>query len=236
MSTPSRLARIAGLFYLLLAVFTGLPWQYLNGVVIKDGDASTTADNVAAHISVLRLALVADLAGMACYVLTAMAMYALLNHVNRGIAAAMVVFAATGAAIMGASSLAQVGAMSVATDGASATAWGPHGADALVLMLLDLRVNGALIAGVFFGLWLLPMGYLVYRSGYFPRSLGVLLMIGCFSYLVDLLARFLFPGVGPALSPFVLIPAVVAEFWMVGYLLFKGVHSAKRHTPVPAVA
>src|SRR5262249_13196653 len=146
------------------------------------------AHNVAAHASVLRLALASDLAGMACYVLTAMALYALLNHVSRGIAAAMVVFAATGAATMGARTLAQVAAMSIASHDSSAAAAVPHGSDALVLMLLNLRVNGALIAGVFFGLWLLPMGYLARRSGYLPRSLGVLLMVGCFSYLVDLVA------------------------------------------------
>jgi hypothetical protein len=123
--------------------------------------------------------------------------------------------------------------MSIATDGAYATAWGPNGSDAMVLMLMDVRVNGALVAGIFFGLWLLPMGYLAYTSGYFPRSLGVLLMVGCFSYLVDLVAKFLFPGAGGTLSPFVLLPAIVAEFWMVGYLLFKGVRIAK---PVAATA
>ena len=233
MSSPTRLARIAGVSYLLLAVFGGLPWLYLNSTIVKSGDAAATADNIAAHASVLRLALVSDLASMACYVLTAMALYALLNHVSRGIAAAIVVFAATGAAIMGASALAQIGAMSIATDSAYATAWGPNGSDALVLLLLDLRVNGALVAGVFFGLWLLPMGYLAYQSGYFPRSLGVLLMVGCFGYLVDLVVKLLFPGVGDTVSPFVLLPSVVAEFWMIGYLLFKGVRIAR---PVPAAA
>jgi hypothetical protein len=236
MSSPSRQARIAGVLYLLLAVSSGLPWQYLNGVIVKGGDASGTADNVAAHSSVLRLALVSDLASMACYVLTAMALYALLKQVNRGIAAAMVVFAATGAAIMGAVSLAQVAALSIATDGSYASAFGPDGSDALVLMSLNLRISGALITGVFFGLWLLPMGYLAYMSGYFPRSLGILLMVGCFCYLVDTVETVLFPSLGHTLSPFVLLPAVVAEVWMVGYLLFKGVRITAPRRPTPAVA
>jgi hypothetical protein len=77
----------------------------------------------------------------------------------------------------------------VATDGSFAATFGPDGSDALVLMFLDLHSNGYLIAQVFFGLWLLPLGYLAYISGYFPRALGVLLMVGCFSYLADLLAR-----------------------------------------------
>ena len=216
MSPAHRRARIAGLLYLCLAVFSGLPWMYLNGIIVEH-DAAATAANVAAHAPVLRLALVADLAGMACYVLTAMALYALLAHVNRGIAATMVVFAATGAAVRGAVLLPEAGALSIATDG---------GPDVLVLTLLNLRATGALVAGVFFGLWLLPMGYLAYTSGYFPRALGIALMVGCFSYLVDLVERFLFPGVGHALSPYVLLPAIVAEFWMVGYLLLRGVRRA----------
>ncbi len=224
MSSAHRRARIAGLLYLCLAVFSGLPWMYLNGSVIVEHNASATAANVAAHASLIRLALVADLAGMACYVLTALALYALLHDVDRGIAATMVVFAATGAAVMGAMLLPEAGALSVATGPAS------PGSDSLVLTLLNLRAAGALVAGVFFGLWLLPMGYLAYTSGYFPRALGVALMVGCFSYLVDLVERFLFPGLGATLSPYVLLPAIVAEFWMVGYLLLRGV----RRAPVPA--
>jgi hypothetical protein len=230
MSTAHRQARIAGVLYLCLAVSSGLPWAYLNGSIVK-ADASATAANVAAHAPLLRLALVGELVSMACYVLTAMALYALLGPVNRRIAASMVVFAATGAAVMGAVVLPEAGALWLATDGSASVGLDPQGSDALVLTLLHLRVSGALVTGVFFGLWLLPMGYLAYRSGFFPRALGILLMVGCFSYLTDLVETFLLPGVGHALSPFVLLPAVVAELWMVGYLLLKGVRTAG---PVPA--
>jgi hypothetical protein len=61
----------------------------------------------------------------------------------------------------------------------------------------------------------------------FPRSLGVLLMVGCFSYLVDMLAKLLFPAFGPKLSFLVLLPAVIAEFWMIGCLLLKGLKAAR---------
>lgn len=221
MSSPSRLARTAGALYLLLAVFSGLPWWYLNGRIVRAGDPSATAANVAAHASALRLVLLCELAAMVCYVLTAMALYALLRHVDQGSAAAMVVFAAIGAAIMGAVALAQITALSVATDGAYPAALGPRGSDALVVALLRLGASANLGAEVFFGLWLLPMGYLTFRSGYLPRALGVLLVVGGLGYLVDLVETLLLPGVGPTLAPYVLMPAVVAEFWMVGYLLVR---------------
>jgi hypothetical protein len=71
------------------------------------------------------------------------------------------------------------------------------------------------------------MGYLAYKSGWFPKALGVLLIVGGASYLVDTLALFLFPGFGEAISAYVVIPAAVAEVWMVGYLLVIGVRTAK---------
>ena len=216
MSTAQRRARTAGVAYLLLAVSSGLPWWYLNHSIVKSGDAAATTANVLAHAPVLRLALVGELAAMACYVLTALALHALLRDAGRGIAAGMVVFAASGAAVMRAAALAEAGALSIATDGGPA---------ALVYALLQLRISGALVAGVFFGLWLLPLGYLARRSGYFPRALGILLIVGCFSYLVDLVETLLFPDFGHMLSPIVLLPAIVAELWMVGYLLTKGVRS-----------
>ncbi len=223
MSSAHRRARIAGVLYLCLAVSSSLPWAYLNGSIVKGDDASATAANVAAHAPLLRLALVGELASMACYVLTAMALYALLSPVNRRVAASMVVFAATGAAVTGAVALPEAGALWLATDGSAPSGLGPQGTAALVLTLLHLRISGALVAGVFFGLWLLPMGYLAQRSGLFPRALGIALMVGCFSYLVDLVETLLFPDFGHMLSPFVLLPAIVAELWMVGYLLTKGI-------------
>ncbi|HCT75041.1 MAG TPA: DUF4386 domain-containing protein [Micromonosporaceae bacterium] len=228
MISDKRQARVTGVLYLLLALLSGLPFIYLSSAIIEPGDAAATADNVVANAMLLRVSFVADLLGIACYVLVAMAFYRLLKYVSRNAAAAMMTFVAVGAALMGASLLYQFAALMVATDGSFATALGQSGSDALVLMFLDLRINGYLIAQVFFGLWLLPLGYMAYKSGRFPRALGILLTVGCFGYLVDLVARFLAPSFGAALSPIVLLPAVVAEFWMVGYLLVKGIR------PVPA--
>ena len=71
------------------------------------------------------------------------------------------------------------------------------------------------------------MGYLAYKSGWFPKALGVLLIVGGACYLVDTLALFLAPGFGEAISAFVVIPSTIAEVWMVGYLLVIGVRTAK---------
>ena len=100
---------------------------------------------------------------------------------------------------------------------------GAAGSNALVLLLLDIHHYGFLIAQIFFGLWLLPLGYLAYRSGMFPKALGLALIVGGACYLVGMLAAFSVPDFGEKISGIVTIPCTVAEVWMLGYLLVFGV-------------
>src|SRR5207244_67604 len=111
----------------------------------------------------------------------------------------------------------------VATDSSYAAAFGTAGSNALVLLLLDTQHYGTLIAQIFFGLWLVPLGYLAYKSGLFPKALGVVLIVGGVCYLVDLLTAFLVPEFGQQIHAFVVIPCAIAEISMVLYLLVKGV-------------
>ncbi len=91
---------------------------------------------------------------------------------------------------------------------------------ALVPLFLDLREHGINIAGIFWGLWLFPMGYLVFKSGYIPRIIGVLLIIGCFGYLIDSFTFFLFPNFDVVISEFTFLGELLLPLW----LLIKGVN------------
>jgi hypothetical protein len=115
----------------------------------------------------------------------------------------------------------------VATDASYAIALGAAGSNALVLLLLDLHHYGFLIAQIFFGLWLVPLGYLAYKSAMFPKALGVALIIGGGCYLVGMLAVFLVPDTGETINVIVTIPSAIAEISMVGYLLVVGVRTVK---------
>jgi len=234
MNSPKRLARTAGLFYLVVAIFGGFAHLYVRGTVYQPGDAAGTAAAVVANSGLVRVGIVADLLQATLFVFVAMSLYLLLKHVNKSVARAMVIFVALAVAIMCLNMVHQLGVLLVATDATYASALGVEGSPGLVLLLLDLQRYGFLIAQIFFGLWLLPLGWLAYKSGMFPRPLGVLLMVGCFAYLADMLGLFLVPDIGEALSTFVLAPAVVAEIWMVGYLLAKGVKTP--HSPELALA
>ncbi|TDC80074.1 DUF4386 domain-containing protein [Micromonospora sp. KC606] len=221
MPTPRRLARIAGLLYLITGV-CGAFAEIVRATVYKAGDAVTTAANVATHAGLVRASVVADLVAVPTGLFTAMALYLLLRHVHANAARTMVAFLAVAAAMMALNLAHQYQALQV-SDAAHTGPFSGQGSDALVLLMLDLHHHGYLMTQIFFGLWLLPMGYLVYRSGMIPRVIGVLLAVGCFGYLVDTFARFTAPDLGAALSPYAVTPAAVAEVSMLLWLLIKGV-------------
>ncbi len=196
MTAPKRLARIAGLLYLTVAIFGGFAFGFVLAKVYAPGDGATTAANVLANAGLVRLGVVADLIQATVMAFLAMTLYRLLKHVNQNAASAMVILAAIATTIMCLNNVFQVAALLVATNGSYATAFGAQGANALVLLLLDMQHYGFLIAQIFFGLWLAPMGYLAYKSGMFPKALGVVLVVAAVCYLVDVLARFLVPDFG----------------------------------------
>jgi hypothetical protein len=230
--TPSvRLARTAGAYYLVVAVL-GAFAQIIRVRVYAPGDALATTENVVASASLVRLSLVADLVQATFMLFVVMALYRLLRHVNANVARAMLVFVVVSVAITCLNLVHQLGALLVATESAYARGFGPEGSQALVLLLLDLQHYGYLIAQIFFGLWLFPLGLLAYRSMLFPKVLGVILMLGTASYLTDVLLQFLAPELADRVAPAVLIPVVIlAEVAMLGYLLVKGVR-----TPLPTDA
>ena len=221
MNSPKRLARTAGVLYLLVAILGAFAMLLVDARMYVAGDAATTAGNLVANAGLVRAGVAADLIQATLWVFVAMALYLLLKHVSRSAASAMVVFAAIGAGITMLNGVFRFESLRVATGEVGAAS------DSLALLLLDTQHYGVLIAQVFFGLWLVPMGYVAYKSGWFPKALGVLLIVGGASYLVDTLALFLFPDFGEAISAYVIIPAIIAEVWMVGYLLVIGVRTAR---------
>jgi hypothetical protein len=230
MTSPKRLARIAGILYLLNGIFSGFAFGYVLGKVYAPGNATTTAANVAANPGLVRIGVVADLLQATVWVFLALTLYILLKHVHQSAARAMVVLVAVGAAIVCLNEVFQFESVRVATDGSYTAAFGAAGSSALVLLLLEIHHYGFLAAQIFFGLWLVPLGYLAYKSAMFPKALGVTLIVGGACYIVGLLAVFLAPDAGEKINVFVTIPSAIAEVSMVLYLLAVGVKSTNPAT------
>jgi hypothetical protein len=237
MISPKRLARIAGVLYLLVGIFGGFAEGFVYPKMYVAGDAAATAGNVVANPGLVRLGVVADLVDQTLFVFLALTLYILLRHVNKGVARAMVVLVALAAGIECLNAVFEFEGLRVATDGSYVAAFGAAGSNGIVLLLLDTQHYGLLIAQIFFGLWLIPLGYLAYKSsGMFPKWLGILLIAGGVCYLVDVLAAFLVPDVGQNIHTFVVIPSAIAEIAMVVYLLVIGVGTVKPDERVLAAA
>lgn len=216
MSSIKRLARIAGLLYLVNAVTSGFAFGYILGKVYVPGDAAATAANVGANAGLVRFGVVLDLFQATEWIFLALALYVLLRNVQEDVARVLVLLVAVGSAITCLNDVFQFEAARLA---------GSAGSSATVLMLLDMHHYGFLVAQIFFGLWLVPFGYLAFKSAMFPRALGVGLIVGGACYLVGLLAVFLVPDAGEKVNTFVTIPSAIAEISMMLYLLVVGVRT-----------
>jgi Domain of unknown function (DUF4386) len=226
MPSEKRRARVAGLLYLIVAVCGGFSELYVRAGVKVTGDAAATAGNIAASATLFRVGALTDLVNVVCFLVLALVLYGLLKPAGAAAARAMLAFNAVSVAVMTANMVNHLAALQAAT----------RQDDALAMLFLDLHATGYLVAGTFFGLWLLPLGYLLVSSGSAPRPLGVLVMVGAFGYVADLVARVLFPTVGDTLGPVLVLPSVLAELSLVLWLLVKGLEVRPRADHVPALA
>jgi Domain of unknown function (DUF4386) len=230
MTSPKRLARIAGVLYLLNGVVAGFAFGYVLTRVYVPGNAATTAGNLVANSGLVRMGVLADLFQATEWAFLAMTLFLLLKHVNRSAAGAMLAIVAIGSAITCLNDVFQFEAIRVATNPSYAASFGALGSNALVLLLLDIHHYGFLIAQIFFGLWLVPFGYLAYKSGMFPKALGIALIVGGACYLVGMVAVFLVPDFGEKINTLITIPSAIAEVSMLLYLLVVGVKTTKPTT------
>ena len=216
--SPLFYARLAGWLYLLvvpLGIFGAL---YVPSRLIVSGDAAETASNLAASESLFRLGIVSDLLAPIVLILVVLALYQLLKPVNQTMALLMVMFLLVGASVATLNKLNQFAALIILNDADYLKVFTSDQLQALALLFLRLHNRGGTIAAIFWGLWLFPMGYLVFKSNFLPRILGVLLMIACFGYVTDSLATLLGYNVSAGLF------AALAEVLFILWLLIKGVN------------
>jgi len=216
---PKRTARIAGVLFLLVFLTGVFGQMYVRDSLIVPGDAATTANNIIASESLFRLHFVTDLIRQSILVLLPLVLYKLLKPVNKNIAALMVVFALVGITIGFINKLNLIAPLLLLNNSDYLTAFGADQLYAQVMFFLNLHVIGEKLS-LFLSLWLFPLGYLVYKSGFFPRILGILLIIAGFGYLIDSVTFFLFPNFNVTISMVTFIGEVIFMLW----LLIKGVN------------
>ncbi len=220
---PNKTARVAGFLYLLMAPFGFFGMLYVRSILIVPGDAAITANNIMASESLFRSAIVSTLMVQIINIFMVLILYKLLKPVNKNHALLMVIFILIGAPIAMLNELNRLITLLLLSGANYLTVFTADQLQALVPLFLDLHEHGITIAGIFWSLWLFPMGYLVFKSGYIPRILGVLLIIAGFGYLIDSFAVFLLPKFYATISQFILF-ATYGEFFFPLWLLIKGVN------------
>jgi len=194
MTPLARNARIAGFLYLFFSVFGVVRLLYIPKTLFVDGNAAATANNIASHQLLFRVGIVCYLLAAAGWIFVTLALYRLLKGVEHGLAVLMVVLGSlVSVPVFFVNALNDVAAMSFASGADLASSFDKPQRDAFVTLFLRLHHNGDLANEIFWGLWLIPLGLLVYRSRFLPRFLGVWLMAGCFGYLALSFTGFLFP-------------------------------------------
>lgn len=214
-------ARIAGLLYLLNAVFATVAVIARMSLVVP-ADAATTATNITASEGLYLISFMGNGLMMLVGFFLPLVLYVVLKPVDKNYAVLFVSLILMSVPIMALNLVNQYAAMLVLSDADYLTLFTTDQIRALMMLFLDLEEIGYAIAKIFFGLWLLPLGYLVYKSGYFPKILGILLVIGCFTYLIDFSMFFLFPSIYDSISMLINIPTMFFELAFAFWLLLKG--------------
>lgn len=218
-TSPLALARVAGLIYLM-----GLPAPfgliYVPSRLTVAGDAAATAANIMASETLFRLGIVSNLYVGVVNLLLVLVLYRLLKPAGRNMAALMVMFVVTGVAIGMLSEITQFAVLRLLSGADYLTVFTTDQLEAQSLLFLQMHAQGINIAQIFWGLWLFPLGYLVFRSGFLPRILGILLIIGGIGYLAQSLIAFLSPGLKLNLA----LITGWGELLLLLWLLIKGVN------------
>jgi Domain of unknown function (DUF4386) len=210
-------ARIAGFFYLLVFIFNGSVLFVRRGLVISDDAA--TASNILAHASRLWLGLTCNLMMIACFVVVTALFYELFKPVNRSVSLLAAFFSLMGCAAQTFSFLFYIAPLVVLQDAPNLGAFKAEQLQAMALMLFKLFARASGIGSAFFGFYCLLIGYLVFRSTFLPRILGVLMMIAGVGALT-----LLYPPLANSLRPYNLALAILGEGSLTLWLLAMGVN------------
>lgn len=206
-------ARVAGLFYLILTIFVFIG---MIRFIIVPGATLTQTD-----IFIARIGLVSELFSIMFFLLLGWALYGLFAPVDKNLALLVMLSISVSVAIQAINTVNHFAVLSLLSGADYMTVFQADQLQALAMFYLELHTIVMYFAQIFWFLWLLPAGYLIFKSGILPRNLGILLMLGSFGYLLDLLQFFLFPsyGVIGIAGAFV---ACIAEFSLIVWLLVKG--------------
>jgi hypothetical protein len=200
-------AKIAGWLYLFLIPLGILGIIYVPATLFVADDVAATISNIVTNELLFRVSIVSAFLVQLVGICVVLYLYKLLKSVNQSHALLMVLFQLLAVPITLVNELFHVAVLVLLN--------APEPSHQLVSLFLELHHHGIFVSQIFWGLWLFPMGYLVFKSGFLPKILGILLMIGCMGYLIDSVTHFMLPDFGFTVSEFTFVGELLLPLWLV---------------------
>ncbi len=226
-TSPKKYARLGGALYLINIVFGLFAIAYVESKIMVGGDPATTANNIIAHEFLYRIGIVAHVIILLTNVPLALIFYRLFRIVSKNATLLVIFFTLVGTAIEAGNLLNQFEPLLLLKKGSTAGTFGQEQIQELVYSLLRLKTVGFHLALVFFGFYGLSAGYLIFKSAFLPKTIGILLATGGLCYITYSFLSFLVPGFAASLVPYIQIPSGIAELTFCLWLLIAGVNSKK---------
>jgi hypothetical protein len=234
MNSTHNPGRVAGLWYLLLCVIGPLRLIYIPSKLFVRGNATATVNNIAAHEWLFRFGMVGDLVGAVILIFLVLAFYRLFREVDQYLAVlVMILGGVMPALIYFVNVVSDAGALMIVRGPDFLSVFDKPQRDALVMLLLRLHDQQITAAEILWGLWLLPLAILVYRSRFLPRFLGVWLVINGFAYVIMSFTGELFPQYQDKVF-IISQPALFGELALMLWLVIKGTTRVTSARPVGA--
>lgn len=228
-NNPNRMARIGGVLYLMIIIIGIFGEAFVRGQLIVAGDAAATANNIQESLSLWRVSIASELILILCATAVAFVFYKLLKPVNKNLALLALLFNVVAIAIESINRLNLFAVLILLGDGIYTEIFALDQLHGLVYFALDAYTYGFGMSLVFFGLEILIIGYLIFKSVYLPKFLGVLMAIAGVCYLTLIFSMVLAPSVAAKLSPSILLPVFIGELSFSLWLIVKGVNVAEWH-------
>lgn len=217
-----QIARTAGVLYFIFLLIAPLGYMYLPAEIIKSNDITATAVNVLNNQSLFRLGILLTIFGQIIYIFLALQLHKLFSDVNKTLANVMVVLVVCAAPIAIFNEVFYVGVLHVLKNPDYLQSFSYDQLKSIALLMANLRDYGTIIAGFFWGLWLLPFGWLIIKSNFMPKILGYLLLLGGLCYMFDSSIAIMYPAFRASVTNVLLLPLSVGEISTIFYLLIKG--------------
>ena len=227
MDSTVKIARIAGFLYLLIIGFGLIAQIFVRDNLVDYNNATVTAKNIIASEFWFRFGFVSELIMLVCDIGVTTILYILLRDFSRNLALLSTFFRLTSIIILCVVALSHYAALFFLGDAQYLTVFNSDQLEALSLLSIKLHGSGYNISLLFFGLHLIILGYLIYKSAFLPKFLGVLLLIGGLCYIINSFTWFLFPTFVKTIYPAILIPCSIGELIFSLWLLIKGLKTKK---------